>query len=196
MHAPDGGHVGQPAGLDGGAPDGRGGGSGQGLSLGQACGAAGDCASGFCFDGLCCDRDCSAACYTCAGEGSRGTCLPAEAETDPRDQCADQGAASCGTDGVCDGAGACRKYQAGTICAQPSCTGSTLTQASRCDGAGACVPSATQPCDPYVCGAGGACLTTCTGDRDCKAPGACNSGSCGKRPLGQPCATPDDCNSG
>ena len=82
---------------------------------------------------------------------------PAEVGTDPRNECDDQGIASCGSDGVCDGAGACRRYPAGVICKQPSCTGSTMTLAYRCDGAGACLPTSGQPCDPFVCGASCGC---------------------------------------
>ena len=32
---------------------------------------------------------------------------------------------SCGHDGTCDGAGACRLYLVGTVCANETCTGST-----------------------------------------------------------------------
>ena len=31
-------------------------------------------------------------------------------------QCADEGASTCGRDGTCDGAGACRRYASGTVC--------------------------------------------------------------------------------
>ncbi|MES1165260.1 MAG: hypothetical protein ABUR63_05865, partial [Verrucomicrobiota bacterium] len=32
---------------------------------GQACGCAGDCASGFCVDGVCCDTACTESCKAC-----------------------------------------------------------------------------------------------------------------------------------
>lgn len=172
------------------SPDGR-----QLAAEGQACTLGNECASGFCADGVCCRTDCSGACQTCAGVGSVGTCIPAAPGTDPRNECPDDGATSCGHDGQCDGAGACRFYPAGLACKDPSCSGSTLTGASRCDGRGACVPSFGQPCDPYMCGTTGQCRTTCNTDADCKAGSVCTNNSCGKAPLGATCGSDDDCNS-
>ena len=48
-------------------------------------------------------------------------------------------ATTCGNDGTCNGAGACRKYVIGTQCAAATCTGSTSTSLRACDGAGVCV---------------------------------------------------------
>ena len=70
--------------------------------------------------------------------GNVGTCIPADVGTDPRNECADQGVASCGTDGNCDGTGACEKYVAGVACQSAGCSGSMLTFAGRCDGLGTC----------------------------------------------------------
>jgi len=163
--------------------------------IGTTCAAGADCQSGHCFDGVCCAQDCSEACHTCALPGSVGTCMVADFGTDPHNDCADQGVATCGTDGFCDGSGGCRRYATGAVCKQPSCSGSTLTLAFRC-AAGACAPASGQPCDPYVCGVGStSCPTTCTRDQDCQPPNTCNNGSCGKRPLGGSCAVDDDCNS-
>ena len=164
-------------------------------SNGSSCSIADDCASGHCFDGVCCEQDCSGACHSCAIPGSVGTCLLAEVGSDPRDDCPDDGSASCGRDGTCDGSGACRKYPTGVVCKQPSCNGSTLTLAFRC-AAGACAPTSGQPCDPYVCSDAASCGKTCTKNQDCTSPNTCNNGSCGKRPLGDPCDLADDCNSG
>src|SRR5262249_31126312 len=50
-----------------------------------------------------------------------GTCAPIPAGTDPEAECTDDGAASCGQDGLCDGAGACEKY-AGPGCVPLPCT--------------------------------------------------------------------------
>ncbi|HVU91886.1 MAG TPA: hypothetical protein VHC23_06615, partial [Jatrophihabitans sp.] len=207
---------GSPAKLpaDGGAKDMRGGGGGSSghadgatdapresrptgtLAVGHACTAAGDCASGFCADGFCCATDCSGVCQTCAATGHIGTCIPADVETDPRSDCADTGAAGCGTDGFCDGAGACERYVAGVSCASAGCAGSTLTFAGRCDGNGACVTTAAQSCAPYVCGASGQCKTTCATSADCATGNSCVNGSCGKKPIGAACAADADCNSG
>jgi Cellulose binding domain len=166
------------------------------LPNGTSCAQGADCESGYCVDGVCCDTACTGACHTCAAQSSVGTCRPAEPGTNPRSACVDQGIASCGTDGACDGAGDCRMYGAGSVCRAPSCTGSTMTLAFRCNGIGACMPASGQPCDPFVCGSDGRCMPACTADADCTAGNACTNGSCGKRPLGVTCAGPDDCNSG
>jgi hypothetical protein len=172
------------------------GGTGGTLPAGRACTAPSDCASGFCNDGFCCATDCSGVCQTCAATGHIGTCIPADVETDPRHDCTDMGAASCGTDGFCDGAGACEKYVAGVTCQQVSCTGSTLTFAGRCDGNGTCVAQPAQSCTPFICGTNGQCKTTCTTDADCVPANACVNGSCGLKPIGASCSANTDCNSG
>ena len=163
--------------------------------IGASCSVGGDCASGHCFDGVCCQEDCSQACHSCALPNSVGTCLLAEVGSDPREDCQDEGSASCGRDGTCDGSGACRKYPTGIVCKAPSCSGSTVTLAFRCGG-GVCSPTSGQPCDPYVCGSATSCANTCTRDADCTPPNKCENGSCGKRPQGGACSVGDECNSG
>src|SRR4029077_9968330 len=119
-------------------------------------------------DGFCCDLPCNFVCYTCAAPGSVGSCVAAPVGTDPRDQCEDQGAASCGKDGVCDGSGACRFYAQGLACGAttPACNAasSAIVDSSACDGLGSCAPNVQHDCDGYrcqdaVCGTG-----PCTGD--------------------------------
>jgi len=166
------------------------------LPVGHTCGAGGDCLSGFCADGFCCATDCSAACQTCAAAGHIGTCIPADVGSDPRNDCQDMGAATCGTDGFCDGAGACEKYVAGVTCQQAGCTGASLTFAGRCDGLGTCVTTPAQSCAPFTCAASGQCKTTCTADTDCATGAICLNGSCGKQPIGASCGADADCNSG
>ena len=91
-----------------------------GLADGSACQAGSVCASGFCANGVCCDSACTGTCTACTaklkGTGMDGVCAPVEAGTDPLDQCTDKGAASCGTNGLCDGNGACGSYADGTVC--------------------------------------------------------------------------------
>src|SRR4029077_14310066 len=77
---------------------------------GAPCAAAGECASAHCEQGLCCATACSGVCKSCAIAGSEGQSIDVPSGTDPLDQCADQGESSCGTDGPCDGAGACHLY--------------------------------------------------------------------------------------
>ena len=171
-------------------------GTGQQLGTGRPCGSDSECATGFCTDGVCCESACKDTCWTCSAQGSVGACIPAEVGSDPRNDCADEGLPSCGHDGTCDGSGACRRYPPGTICRQSSCTGSTLTQASRCEG-GLCKPTSGLPCDPYICdgSVGNACLVTCKTNADCGAGNVCAGGSCGRKAVGGTCTTGDDCNS-
>jgi hypothetical protein len=165
--------------------------------IGQACHTGADCASTFCADGVCCTSACTGTCQTCAAAGNVGTCIPADVATDPRNDCADQGAATCGTDGFCDGTGACEKYVAGVACQSAGCTGSMLTFAGRCDGLGTCNVKPSQSCAPYVCNTTGAnvgsCKTVCTADADCSVGNSCNNGSCGLKPPGASCAADADC---
>jgi hypothetical protein len=72
---------------------------------GESCSTGGECVSNVCADGVCCNRDCSAACYTCAAPGVMGTCVPSDVGTNPRGLCGDDGLASCGHNGQCDGTG-------------------------------------------------------------------------------------------
>ena len=95
---------------------------------GAVCGGGGECASGICAQGVCCMTACAGTCMSCALAGSAGTCRPVAAGTrDPAGQCRDQGAASCGRTGFCDGAGGCQLYAAGTQCAPPSCPAGATT---------------------------------------------------------------------
>jgi len=163
---------------------------------GESCSQGQECVSTFCADGVCCNSDCSAACYTCAAPGVMGTCVPSDVGTNPRSLCTDNGAGSCGHNGQCDGTGACQNYSAGTMCQAAGCTGFTLTSAGRCDGQGSACPTAgSQSCAPYMCGANGQCATTCMKDTDCVAPATCINGSCGKKPPGAPCGADGECNS-
>ena len=126
-----------------------------------------------------------------------GQCAPVPAgRPDPRSGCMDQGVQSCGFDGTCNGAGACRRYPAGSVCRPASCsaTGDRVLSGT-CDGNGSCSAPDAQSCAPYACGESG-CKTACAGAADC-APGiACSAGSCGKKPLGAACVGAAECNSG
>jgi hypothetical protein len=109
--------------------------------------------------------------------GSIGTCTAAAAGTDPHSDCDAAGVASCGNDGTCDGAGACRKYVAGTVCKAAGCATGALSAASTCDGAGTCAAGTQTSCNGYQCNqAGTACGTACTADTDCT--GFCSAGAC------------------
>lgn len=174
------------------------------LANGAACqpSKANQCASGQCVDGVCCDTACTGACQSCKAAftgAADGTCAPVATGTDPDGECADQGSSTCGTDGVCDGAGACRKYAVGTVCKLGSCAGSTLTNPSTCSATGQCQPNGSTACAPYLCGSATTCGTTCSNDAQCVSGNACDttSGTCGaKKPNGQPCSSGNQCTSG
>jgi hypothetical protein len=125
-------------------------------------------------------------------------CKPVAAGgTDPKGQCAVEGAATCGKTGLCDGAGGCQLYSAGTQCAPPTCptSATTATLARTCDGNGTCRPATTQSCGAYACN-GTSCKGACGGDGDCAPGNVCNAGSCGLKSLGQLCSAGSECDSG
>jgi hypothetical protein len=161
-----------------------------------ACTVPADCTSGHCVDGLCCDSACSDSCQACNLAGSEGRCAPiAAGQPDPRGRCVVEAPESCGRDGTCNGAGACRLHRVGTVCGVPSCAGATeRVLPALCDGKGMCQPPRSQSCAPFRC-ADAECRTSCGGAQDCAAGSACVNGSCGRKPLGAPCATGTDCNS-
>src|SRR5262249_20114665 len=129
------------------------------VANGGGCAQDAECSSGHCVDAVCCDMPCTAPCTACSsakkGGGSEGVCGPAAASTDPHGDCTDEGPASCGTTGMCDGTGSCALYSAGTPCATASCSAGALAS-SLCNGSGACV-EASIPCAPYLCGSPTSC---------------------------------------
>jgi hypothetical protein len=100
---------------------------------------------------------------------------------DPLNQCTDGGAAACGNDGTCNGAGACRLYISGTQCVAPTCSGTTSTPARTCNGTGTCQTVSTSSCSPFACGAT-TCKTTCATDADCASPFVCLGTACAPNP--------------
>jgi hypothetical protein len=169
---------------------------------GSACAAPAECLHGFCEQGVCCQTSCQGTCKSCALSTSRGVCsnIPA-GSPDLLSRCSDQGAASCGTDGKCDGKGACHLYDATTSCAAPSCPAgqSTAISGRTCNGLGVCQPATATPCAPYVCNGSTACLAACTGDGDCLPPTICDpkTNRCGNLArAGQPCTATSGCLTG
>lgn len=165
--------------------------------LGGACASNAECAGGFCVDGVCCNSACRGACVSCALPFSIGTCSPAPVgSVDPHATCTDQGPASCGQNGTCDGAGGCARYAADTLCMEASCSGEVWTSSGVCDGAGTCVPGTGLNCFPYAC-ANATCWTSCSDPSDCATGQVCMAGTCGNGRVGGTTCTGDtDCNSG
>lgn len=138
--------------------------------------AASVCGGLACVDGYCCDAACSGTCQTCALAGSEGTCRFIAAGQDPALECAEQPASTCGTNGTCNGAGACAFYPASTPCND----GQACSTGDSCDGAGTCRGTVAGTCGP---GAGNECCAgTCVDGAGCTTvAGACNDSCTNQR---------------
>ncbi len=169
--------------------------------IAAACGVNAECASTFCADGVCCNNACNSGCNSCDLTGTVGTCSPVAANNNPvtgKTTCTTTAQDTCGTNGKCDGAGACQDWPSTTACGTAACVGNTsvLDGAVTCDGSGACAMPTTTDCAPYNCAAG-ACNTTCASNSDCSTGNVCNSGVCGTtKGAGAACATDNECGTG
>jgi hypothetical protein len=145
-------------------------------AAGDDCSSADSCASGHCVNGVCCGSASCPSCQACNVPGARGTChAVAAGAPDPANACQIQPTSSCGFDGACDGAGGCRHYALGTVCAAATCNRGTITLAHTCDGQGNCVDRGTMSCAPYDCGGSPpSCRTTCTNTQQCCCGARCN----------------------
>lgn len=142
---------------------------------GTPCTDSCSCASGSCVDGVCCSTPCDGPCEQC---GSNGVCAPVPAGEDPAGDCDDEGAASCGRDGMCDGNGACRLYAPGTECGLNGCDNAEVRSAT-CNGAGQCLTNSTS-CEPYLCDSNtNTCFSECESIDQCSSPNVCTKqGDC------------------
>ena len=162
---------------------------------GQSCADPSDCESNQCVDGVCCESACAGPCRSCALSGSPGQCVNvASGAADPRQTCQDNGRASCGTNGVCDGTGACQKYAPGTVCGTEVCQAGAHTPAATCNQSGQCVTPPVLMCNPFTCN-GSSCFGTCSTDTQCEAGNVCSNSSCGLKPLGAECSAAQECKS-
>jgi predicted outer membrane repeat protein len=145
-------------------------------SNGQVCGAAHECASGSCVDGVCCDTACDGACEACNLAGSVGTC-----SIEPN-------GTTCGGGNICC-SGTCQQCCNNEQCANPTpiCVSGACTA---CSGAHPCA-------DGEVC-CGDSCFAgICCEDGDCGATGnTCDTHQC-RCGSGDTCggSTPDCCGS-
>lgn len=164
--------------------------------IGASCDVGGECESGFCADGVCCNQACTGACLSCDQLNKVGECSPVPAGADDKRKiCKATEVAGCGETGKCDGNGACAKYAKGTVCGGAMCSGNDGIPASECDGNGTCVAGKPIACAPNVC-RGNTCLDKCMTDADCTGGAVCTNGSCGLKPLGASCKNQGECASG
>lgn len=168
---------------------------------GQPCGAGDSCDSGlYCVDGYCCNSQCANTCQACNVVGNLGFCTNVGAGQNPigARNCNAQTATTCGRDGTCDGMGNCRDWPSGTHCSASTCDTTTgnFTNASTCNGAGACVGNGGGNCAPYKCQDTTQCYATCVDSTQCSGANSCVGGSCGQLPNGRGCTTGAQCTSG
>ena len=164
--------------------------------LGAVCSRADECASKLCAQGVCCNSACTGSCFSCNQTGMAGQCTAVAAgNPDPAGVCTNQGQASCGNDGTCNGLGGCRKYAPGSTCAPATCANGVARTASTCDGSGRCNTGSMRTCAPYVCNATGTgCTDSCSNSSQCLPPNTCDpQGLCGKKGLGSPCNSGNEC---
>jgi len=163
---------------------------------GLPCTDPSECESNQCVDGVCCESACGGACRSCNLPGSPGQCVSVAAgAVDPRNGCKDLGKESCGTNGLCDGAGGCQMYATGTVCGTEACVEGAYTPAATCNQSGQCVTPASLTCNPYACN-GASCFNACSSDTQCVTGNPCVNGSCGFIPVGGSCSSAKECQSG
>jgi hypothetical protein len=170
---------------------------------GSACGAASDCSSGFCVDGVCCNSACDGQCQACDNANKLGVCSPVSgAPHGARVPCTSDGS-TCG--GACDGQDpdGCR-YPSGTACGEGSCSpgqdGSeaVATVSALCNGSGRCPAPRQQACGGAGCDADQKlCNGECADGSACPAGQYCSAGVCvTTQPTGTACQAASDCASG
>jgi hypothetical protein len=143
--------------------------------LGTACKLAGECASGFCSDALCCDTACDGSCDTCSAVPGKCTIATAGAVS---------ASPSCGPT-LCDGTSAscpakCAADQqcaSGYVCNVD--TGACIVAARCIDDRTVLAPTGeTTVCGGSFACRAGACLTTCRSVEDCAGGALCDQGRC------------------
>jgi hypothetical protein len=92
------------------------------FAIGQTCGDPGQCASGFCTDGVCCNNACGGSCKSCNG-ATPGTCTNFAANTDPQTECAAY---------TCNGTGACLSSCSGGSCSLNCKAGAYCGSTGKC----------------------------------------------------------------
>ena len=156
---------------------------------GVSCAKDGECASGFCTDGVCCDTRCDKTCLSCALKASIGTCSAIPANTDPIKECP--------SSYTCDGQGKCRKKDGVTCSLYQECVSGFCVDGYCCASAclGAC-QTCGLPVKPGVCALMPAgkpdsqAAAPCTGTKVCNGKGQC------KLAAGRACLYNTECGHG
>lgn len=147
---------------------------------GAACGALGECASGFCVDGKCCNEACTGQCQSCAETGLEGVCTAVAGEPkgdrDPCDGAGTECAGTCETKSPQKCTYPTVSCGDGKTCSNGKC----VSTANICvDGDTASQPASgpKTPCAPYFC-ADGECQTNCTTSQECVEGYVCDAKLC------------------
>jgi len=159
------------------------------------CSTGADCLSKNCFDGVCCNTDCSGPCVSCNLPESLGKCVPlGKGLVDPT--CARAPVSTCGLSGACAGDGSCAFYDQGTVWTAGTCSGTIATTPGTCSGDGARLMPAQKDCAPALCGSSD-CIVMCKSDNDCVSPKKCDltTGKCGPGAMGASCTDGSECQS-
>ena len=168
-----------------------------GVARGGSCARNDQCTDGHCADGVCCDTACDGVCMACTIEktGSQtGQCSLTKSGV-KHSKCDTKAANSCGTNGMCNGAGKCSFWDSTNECVAAACNAGDFVPAQKCSGAGACQAASPSKCGEYACTAQG-CKTSCAVAGDCSAGVQCIGGKCGgKRALGEACSANSECTS-
>ena len=157
------------------------------LPNGSACGANGECSSGLCVDGVCCNTACSGLCQACNNAGSLGACTNVANGQDPANECS-------GT-AVCNGSGSCVKPLGSTCAANNECSSGFCADGVCCNTgcSGTC-----QSCN--LAGTVGTCSNVPNGQdpsNECTGATNCNgAGACVLLPQGSACTTAAECGTG
>lgn len=170
-----------------------------GRANGEACGAAAECGSNFCVDGVCCESACDGVCESC-GLAEKGTCQPVPDGTDPQSECAalpvpDGGAENPPPGEVPDGG------DAGSVVLLPDggVTGSDTACGGACNGARACAyPANEKTCGTKFCsGPDEAARLSCDGQGHCSdlVVEKCAAYTCETTECQKGCTGLDDCQS-
>jgi hypothetical protein len=160
--------------------------------LGTACSVDTDCVGGRCFDGVCCDSECGAACERCNAPGQAGRCTAEAAGTTNAGcaaglECAGRGACLAPLGATCTFNGQCRSGECGPalqgngeICCESACP-----NGQRCAANGSCVAAPAgggaacaidTDCASNSCVGGRCCENDCNGlCQACSALGTCNA---------------------
>ncbi len=161
----------------------------------ETCTMGKECGSGFCFDGVCCDRACTGQCEACDIPGAEGICSGITgAPHGTRTACDDGGPNVCRAL-ACDGdksVTTCLSYKNGPSkeCAPAKCEDGVVTEASFCNGEGGCITPDPKSCGAYLCDAT-ACKTSCTATADCATGYTCVSNKCIPAEAPRPTCTAD-----